>query len=1062
MIKGYGNAVLTLPKARPSWSTRNQKWTNVELRRTLFELHAGREASHLPTDLPVQEVIKPSSDSNVLFDTSEELIDALGPIGQDYARPKEYAWMADLSFVDPLLAATDHYKAIQKAKEARERYDNLSTAANRKIGGKSILVNYLLHVDSILRYRARSDQSALSDVQMNRGLLKVFDRDASKWLNRRAYDVTHVMNWAWILTADTSERAALRLMMLASDYFGKKTHTGGVPQFLFTFLLRRTSIDARALKPLLVYAWKMMEHSESMASISPSDNGSNHSHEQNVVERHFVKDDHQGMSEQIFLIIIIRLLRRARKAWPAACESIVALLNRYLDGINFRKEIANSVILHPHDVDQLTYAYNTMLRLLSLPSPMHPFQSAIFQQRAQFSLLRRMNRFEPPLSVDKRGYRAVVKMQLMHKKTLQEREWAHLKAKSWPPWKEERLGIDVDIGVEQGVSRAKEALIQAEEAGYSTDRWDAAAGILSGWDTDGSPTIQTRVILKYPVSVPMYTKERGEGLIWAARIQATRTVEEAWSCFLACKRQTGIASIKEPSYHAMFKKLLHNPQKLRSKELATSPKPSLNKQHLPGDGLEASPVPESPREAIYIPRPVPNAGELLEMMEQDGVKPSGRLLTFLLTKTWSFEAGVKCLFASGLLPQQVSSLFYNNPGTDLIPQHMIDSMPQQLFAGLIEFLVRFAPTLADKHECDRFERIKTGQTLDIPGIVWSRPPSEDELSTAEPYQFNPLSRAYKLLLSRKPTYRTAWFALLRGLARPKAVTSVYSSFANQNSQDIKTFRMSRHLLNEMAKLNIHVDLDGFLIICTALEKAMFACARRRQARDRLGVQDEDNQEGNDDSSRNTNRELEVVSEGLSLVKSLFKDAVRSVGMLEEIPDKVSAGENEIYKTTKKVVNRTDDEDSEDRSSEHLEDSKFLLPPACLLPKLLEIPHPAHLHAFIRVLGLQRDYDGILDLVEWMALFADEINVLVEEAMNGHRMMRRCITAVRVFLERSWMHVRRDDGCDLAGHDGVVIEADPAPPEVVAAVRDIVLENRRWGGWATGEEVTEYCLRGRFL
>ena len=35
----------------------------------------------------------------------------------------------------------------------------------------------------------------------------------------------------------------------------------------------------------------------------------------------------------------------------------------------------------------------------------------------------------------------------------------------------------------------------------------------------------------------------------------------------------------------------------------------------------------------------------------------------------------------------------------------------------------------------------------------------------------------------------------------------------------------------------------------------------------------------------------------------------------------------------------------------------------LLPKLLAVPHPVHLHAFIRVLGLHEDYDGILKFVQ---------------------------------------------------------------------------------------------------
>ena len=60
------------------------------------------------------------------------------------------------------------------------------------------------------------------------------------------------------------------------------------------------------------------------------------------------------------------------------------------------------------------------------------------------------------------------------------------------------------------------------------------------------------------------------------------------------------------------------------------------------------------------------------------------------------------------------------------------------------------------------------------------------------------------------------------------------------------------------------------------------------------------------------------------------------------------------------------------NSESTQESGFSLPPGCLLPRLLEVPHPACLHDFVRVLGLSRDYDGFLELAEWMSLFAGEL------------------------------------------------------------------------------------------
>ena len=1023
-------------------------------RRTLFELHAGREIAQLPPDLPLEELNRPGIENDVWFTTSEELVEALGPVGQRYSRPKEYDRMVDLSFTDPLLVSLDRAKAIEKANEAKARQNSIREEGRQGKSKKEVLIRYLRFVHPIVQHRAQLEPSATADAQLDDGILQVFDRNTHGWLQYRGLDVTDVMNWAWILTASTSVRAALRLTLLCST---SSKGTKAVPQFILTFLLRRRSIDVQSLMPLLVYSWKLLEDSESSVSMPTDERSLSPSTQISSGEKTtIIKDDTDGMSERIFIILIIRLLRQARKVWPAACESIVALLNRYLDGINFRKKGLSQNALQQEDIDQLTYVYNTMLRLLSLSSSQHPFQSAIFQQRAQFSLLRRMNQFEPPLAVDKRGYQAVAKMQLMHKKTLKEREWAHMKAKSWPPWKEEKLGIDATIGAEHGISRAKEVLGRAEEAGYSNDEWDAAAGILSGWDTDSSPTIQTRSVTKYPLNVPKQTKESRQGAVWAARIQATRTLDEAWSCFLSWKDQTQEPQTGQQVYLAMSMKVMHGP----AASCGQSRRPTVdvppNEKALPGDGMEVLPAPVSPRDAVYVRRPPPDAEELLEMMKQDGVKPSGRLLAFLIAKTSSFGFGIKCLEASTLQPEHLSALLGDKPTKNQEPQSALESIPTHLFAAFIEFLARFTPTMSDKHGADHNTFVKTG--LDPGPSRWFR-----ALDSDEPPLLNPLLKAYELLLVRRPKYRPAWYHLFRSLVRPKAVTGVYSRYSNQGYQDIKTWRMLCSLLDQMLDIDLGLDLDGFAIVCIGLEKAIFASERQLKYKARFRKQNNEDQQNEDGSHHSTYWEHHVLSQGLPLVKELFKDAVRSTGMQQDIPGPAATTISELDAFAEREQEKaSDDNEPNEGQYEVSQKDKAFLPPACLLPKILEVPNPAHLHAFIRVLGLRRDYDGILDLIEWMSLFADEIDVIATEARNGRRMTRRCMTAVRVFLERSWMKIPRDDGYDRAGRDGIVIEVDPAPAEVVKAVRDIVRENRKWGGWATEEEVVEYCLRGRFL
>lgn len=1045
----------------------------------MFELHAGREASHIPTTLALDEVTRPGFESNAVFNTSEELIAALGPVGKEYARPKSYGNKVDLSFVDPVLAASSRRAAIKKAEEVIKRQKLLREERNDPQTRKSVLVSYLLHIDPILRYEARLVHPMTANSKLDDALLRVFDQNVCSWLRGVQLDIKDLMNWAWILTANSSERAALRLIILADRASKNDDIFRTIPSFLILFLLRRQSIDARALKPILIYLWRLMELSESSMSTVSTKSPSSLSYKPLEEKKVFIRDNINGMPEHIFMILIIRLMRRATIVWPSACESIVALLNRYMAGNNIWKGISRSIAMQNENSAHLTYAYNTLLRLLSTASSLHPFQSVIFQQRAQFSLLRKMNQFDPPLIVDKRGYKAVVKLQLMHKKTLKEREWAYMKAKSWPPWKEEKLGIDAHIGVEHGVSRAKEALDRAKEAGYSADEWDAAAEVLSGWDTDGSPTIQTRAIYNFTFDTSEETRGSRKGAVWAARIRATRTLDEAWSCFLACMDRTdALREIGEPVYFAMFMKLVYDAQRKHAK-WKESVDTGTDDQSLPGDGLEVLAAPESPREATYVRRPPPDLDELLGMMIKEGVRPSGRFLVFLLTKAWSFQAGVRCLEACAMHPQQLSALFDESMVRTPESQAALESVPKQVFAALIQFLARFAPTMSDKHGHDRFERVITGLTPKTGRLGWTknRNSSEDTPLSRTPL-FNPLLRAYKLLNEKQPSYRPAWYHLIRALSNPKAVTGVYSSFASQGVQDIKTWHIICKLLNRMLDINLHVDLEGFGLICRGLEKAIFAS--ERQLRSQRHPRTEDDRRGdlmlNNEVGDRMAYEHSVLCKGPALVKVLFKDAVRSSGMQLEIPAATATEKSEMEVLIEEAQNESTTRDSMDEDQdqvasedemEHIEDpksgqSQAFLPPACLLPKLLEVPHPAILHGFIRILGLRRDYDGLLELIEWMSLFAEEIYTVMDEAMNGRRMMRTCMIATRVFLERSWMTLSRVDGYDQAGYDGIVIEADPAPTEIVRSIRGLVLENKDWGGWATNEELAEYCSKGKFL
>lgn len=1041
-------------------------------RRTLFELHAGRQDHEIPSDLLLEEMSPARQpDGEITFTTSEDLIDALGPIGLKYVNQQAARGKVDLSYVaDPMLLVTDRIEAIKEAAEAKEVAKNVRLSGNYQIRLKDVLIQYLRHVDPILQHQAGFKNPNLTNKYLDEALLGLLNKENSRCLHCRGWNVTDLMNWTWILTSETSERAATRLLAVAHLGFTKAGGGRSIPQFIFTFLLRRDP-SAPALRSLLIYAWKLLEKSESLREPLPAlDKLSGETPQgEGLTNTPMVKspeDDPRGMKETVFMIISLRLLRSALKVFPAACESIVALISRYLDGLNFRKGASQKTTPTLEDTARLTYAYNTLLKMVSLPASIGPFQSAFHQQRAQFSLLRRMNQFQPPLVVDRKGYRAVVSMQLRHKKILKEREWAQMKARSWPPWKENKLGIDADIGVEHGISRAMEALRRSWEAGYAPDNWDSMASVLSGWDTDGSPTIQTRANL-FP-----HERPTEDAQIWASRVRSTRTLDEAWSCFLSYKDQTSEDLGAFHVYHQMFEKIVHDAKRPPTENAnhITTDHPD-DQSPLPGDGLELLAAPESPREAIYVRRPPPTIEEFVEMMAKDQIRPTRKLLSTMLSNAPSLESGLRYLEESTMTGAQVNVLRDDKPPATPEAQAALESIPPYMFSAFIRLLTRFSPTMPDRRRLGKFTIVQTGLVLDsimaetkcaTLGVL-PIPPDSNQFAELAPSTrsivINPLLRAIQLVLAQKPRHRRAWYHLLRALSAARVVTDVASRFVDQDYQDIKTWQIICRLLNEMLEIDLTLDLEGFCLLCAGLEKAIFA-SERLSRKQRLS-------EGRSILGDDMEPRLDhALSSGLPLIKELFRDLVRSESMQQEIPVSLTEEVSEMDTSIEKQGASEPDDIEAEIEAKPTTESRAFLPPGCLLPRLLEAPHPACLHKFVRILGLRGDYPGLLDLVEWMSLYAEEIKAVADENANGHRMMRRCLTAIHVFMERSWTLLDKREA-EARGEDRSTkddrheMEGRRAPAGIVKAIQDIVKANKGWGGWPTPDEVEQYCAKGKF-
>lgn len=481
--------------------------------------------------------------------------------------------------------------------------------------------------------------------------------------------------------------------------------------------------------------------------------------------------------------LVLHLLRHARLVWPESIPYIASLFSAeaskiYSNGTGAQRRSSRML-------RDLTRFSNELLSLLSLPVPVRPVISSLHQEKAQFEVLRFMASCSPALVVSQRGFKATTRNQLAHSKTAQEREWAALKGPSWPPWKQNRTAMDDEKGYEFGSSRASRILHRMYEAGYDGSDWAEIVQIYAGWDTDLSPTIQTRAILP-SIWARARSKERLQAILWAARIKTTRTRREAWACFLAY--ETSDSPLSSDVYLAMFEKL-HYPE-IHSHE-ADGLK-ELSAQALqPGDMKEVLPDPKSPLHLVHVSEPVPTYMQLYHRMMEKGLSPSGRLIAFLVDTIPDFSAilnlleaaqdqyngGIRCLL-QGTLSKDSSAY----------------QLPDYLLGSFVRFLCRF-------------------------GYFPALPPTEPVTPSLEEHQIRVkmdqgylLEYAYTVLMHFRPPYRPAWTAYMWKVLSPKFPTT--SSGGRRTHHAVAQYATVSDMLRKLEEIELDPDDEQFQVLCT--------------------------------------------------------------------------------------------------------------------------------------------------------------------------------------------------------------------------------------------------------
>lgn len=855
-----------------------------------------------------------------------------------------------------------------------------------------ILGEYIREVDPLLSH-------APGGSDLDTALRNVFRDKNNEYLASRGYAATDVTSWAWILTSRNAHEAATRLFSFETDTAKHGAKTPCIPPFITLHLLRQENMDAHTFRLLLIHSLHLM-------SGQPLPRDGNNLAELGENETKLLPNAFRTtLDSGTCMIFAVRLIRHARRVWPQALLTIARAFAQFFTTTTPRvSETPRSVMKMRHGERVKTAKFNECLWLLSLPARISPYRSASIQQQAQFELLRAMATNKPVLPVTRQGYRAIVAIQLAHKKTVEERQSAELKSPSWPPWKEEKLGIDSLRGNDGMFSRAMHVLSQMKDAGYSRHLWEDISSILAGWDTDHSPTVQTRAMVRRPQPLlDCNTPRPHHPELWVARIRSTRTVREAWACFLSYQDH-GLPP-KGSVFAAMAEKLIHRGSAIRQNLDHTS-------AALPGDGREVHPEPSSARDIIYVPTEPPTLDEFLEQMLSQGFRPSGRFLGLLLQSASSLHAGLQYLRCSALTDAQITALSVVQADSSIyneISLEAFQSVPDLIFASFIKFLSTHSDIVSPNVgksgvlTVDRFPALvprghSRGERIDLMTYAEENP--------AENHHPRALWHAIQLTKLRKAPYPPAWKHILSALTRQRSKRG--HTPRNRALQRILAWHQAIQALGWMHERNVELGEDGFRTLCVAFTKAIDAAFRHPGTAELSSLLIHKADIRHHKAEAETDDFDVFLRHALHVLKDQFDHLVLPASKTPE------QAENSVSPIT------------------HGSDTELTL------PLMLHTPSPATLHAFVRALGSIGDDDGLLNLLQWMSRSVDILKETAAEHSNGDRMMCRTFVAVRVFLER-----RQEQTVDSR-----------VPSEVLQEAEDLV---RRAGwDWPSDVEAEEYC------
>ncbi|CZR64219.1 uncharacterized protein PAC_14117 [Phialocephala subalpina] len=756
-------------------------------------------------------------------------------------------------------------------------------------------------------------------------------RIASIALSDRGLSFTDVEDWATIVLEESADERVNVFLTTLTRY----------PSFLLLEICRTDVLQVGTLKKLLVHIWQRVLHKSSLGfdlTVNASGNPTAQGH--SSLESSFGFSGSpiplHDLEENAFSILIHRLLYQCRRIWPPAVVTVAHMIGPYIDTLPIAC-VDDVRTPRPAHYRRMCRLQNNLLQALALPAVYEPFESTIYSWSAQKVILALSSTFSPPLILDQPAYQAVVQVLAASKKSAFESRSATLRTRTWPPWRVEQDGMDAQRELEEDLSRSIAALMRKRESGYSDVSFDMIMSILGGQEPDGTPTIQTRAFVKNrPLVSYVMSQDPLNPSIWAARIEATRDVQEAWAAFTEHSEQGGKPSLI--MYHAMFRKLVYERRRRSTGYVYNG---------APGDGREVQPVIDDNISDFYRSRlRPPSYNELYENMLRQGLRPSGLCLNFLVRHAPSIREGIRYLHDSGLSAHALRYLHggdtENAPSNEvksMVSQDMMQVVEPWIIGGFVALLCRFAPRAVLVPKENMWERhrqpsSKSDKVWAVREVMKGRRQKDLQGQRPHPVFAQPLQHAAFLLEASKQKHRPAWHALWKALSQPNLVLIPKLS-GNPKNVEI-AWRVSAAALKEFHRIGLELDPLGFKHICETFTKyaKLFTKVSQRQ-------------EGNPPKAS----KIVQVLAASKVIKAEFKKLI--------------------------VCNN---------------------PSPFHLPRFNHSIRGVHLHAYIRSIAAIDNYDEIIFALEWMVDNHVEFDAIAERNSREGRHLLLTLIAIRIAVE----------------------------------------------------------------